>query len=106
MTAFRQFKAILDTERWGRDVTRKLNNLFNGKLNVVGEVTLTANSGTTALNDNLIGLGSLVALMPMSSNAAAALATTYFSAPTAGSVTINHASNAQTDRTFRYAVLG
>lgn len=83
-----------------------INNAMSGKLNVVQEVTLTANSATTTLTDDLITQASFIGLMPMSANAAAALANVYFDATTTGSVTINHANNAQTDRTFRYAILG
>jgi hypothetical protein len=106
MTDYRKYRLILDGEKWGREVALKINNGLRGKLNVAGEVTLTANSGTTTLTDGLIGLASVILLMPTTSNAAAALGGLYFSAPTAGSVTINHANNAQTDRTFRYAIFG
>lgn len=83
-----------------------LNNAISGKLNVVGEVTLTAGAATTTLNDPLITRGSALALMPLTANAAAALATLYFDPTASGSVVIHHANNAQTDKTFRYAVIG
>jgi len=92
---------------WGQEAIEIINNALLGKQNICGEVTLTANSATTTLADELITPNSVVSLdMPMTSNAAAALGTTYFSTPTKGSVTINHANNAQVDRTFRYTVKG
>lgn len=106
LMSFRAFKQILDAEPWGRAVQLKINNLFRGKMNIVGSVTLTANSATTALSDDLISPDSIVVVMPMTANAAAAIGGLYFSTPTAGLVTINHANNAQTDRTFRYGVMG
>jgi hypothetical protein len=39
--------------------------------------------------------------MPMTANAAAALATTYI-VPAKGQFVITHANNAQADKTFRY----
>lgn len=81
-----------------------LNETRRGKLNNGGEVTLTANAATTTLSDDLITTNSVILLQPTTANAAAALATTYFSTPTQGSVTINHANNAQSDKTFKYTV--
>lgn len=70
------------------------------------DVTLTANVATTNLANFALRPTSVVLLMPMTANAAAALATTYISQPTQGAATINHANNAQVDRTFRAVVLG
>lgn len=81
-----------------------LNETRRGKLNNGGEVTLTANAATTTLTDALITTNSVILLSPQTANASAALASTYFSAPVQGSVTINHANNAQSDKTFKYTV--
>ncbi len=106
MTDYRQFPKV-DVRQMPDPLARAVvNNAIAGKMNVVQEITLTANSATTTLSDDLITEGSFIGLMSMSANAAAALANIYFDATTTGSVTINHANNAQTDRTFRYAVLG
>ena len=83
-----------------------INNILRGKLNNTGTVTLTANAATTVLADVRIGTESVIALHATTANAAAALATTYFGTTGNGTVTINHANNAQVDRTYRYAVLG
>lgn len=83
-----------------------INNILGGKLNNTSSVTLTANSATTTLNDLRIGLNSVVLLQPTTANAAAALANVYFGSPGDKTITVNHANNAQTDRTFKYAVVG
>lgn len=77
-----------------------LNDAIRGKLNIQTELTLTANAATTTLSDDTITKFSSVVLVPLTANAAAALATTYFSAPASGGITVNHANNAQVDRNF------
>lgn len=83
-----------------------VNNIMRGKLNATGTVTLTASVTTTTLTDTRIGGSTVVLLQPTTANAAAALATTYFSTPTQGSVVINHASDAQVDKTFLTVLIG
>lgn len=85
-----------------------LNRLLRGKINSVGATTFTlaANVATTTLSDVNIGGPSFIGLMPMTAHAAAELPTLYFSTPLKGSVVVNHANNAQVDRTFTYLVLG
>lgn len=103
----RNFPIVGYGQPWNEEARQIVNNGLAGKLNIGGEVTLTANAATTTLSDPIITEDSSVALeMPLSANAAAALATTYFDRPTKGSVVINHANNAQIDRTFRYTVKG
>lgn len=87
-------------------VVSTVNNILKGKTNNTGEITLTANAASSALNDPRIGINSVILLMPTTSNAAVAKQTLYFDSPGDGSVTINHANNAQTDKTFRYTVSG
>lgn len=82
-----------------------INNILRGKINNVGALTLTANAATTTLTDIRIGKDSIVLLQPTSANGAAALTNIYFGTPGNGTVTVNHANNAQTDRTYRFAVL-
>ena len=95
-----------DEARHRREMAGVINNLLKGKMNVSGTLTVTANAATTTLTDNRIGPASVVLLMPTTANAAAALANVYFTAFTKGSCTVNHANNAQTDRAFKYAVIG
>jgi hypothetical protein len=89
-----------------RQVTTTLRNTTEGKLNAVGDVTLTANAASTTLVDIRIGPDSFIGLMPTTANAAAALASTYVSSRGDGTATITHANNAQTDKIFTYIVIG
>ncbi len=89
-----------------REIASVLNNAMQGKLNNTGTMTQTANAATTTLTDPRIGANSAILLMPHTANAAAALAVTYFTAFADGSCTMNHANNAQVDKTFTYVVVG
>ena len=83
-----------------------VNRLMDGRSNAFGDVTLTASATTTAVTDYRVGADSVISLMATTSNAAAALGTTYVSARTQNGFTLTHANNAQTDRTFGYAITG
>jgi len=83
-----------------------INNILRGKLNNTGSVTLTASSATTTLTDVRIGKDSVILMQPTTANAAAALSGLYFGTPGDGTVTINHANDANTDKTFKYAIFG
>lgn len=83
-----------------------INNILRGKTNNVSTFTLTDNSATSVLTDIRIGLNSMIMLQPTTANAAAELATLYFDTPNDGSITVNHANNSQTDRTYLYAIIG
>ncbi len=83
-----------------------------GKLNCSGVVTLAAGQSTTTLVDPLITYTSTILFMPSTANAAAAMAGLYVtdtlagSGGAAGSAVLHHANNAQTDREFRYVIIG
>ena len=68
--------------------------------------TLLPNVAVSTLTDARIAAESIILLMPTTANAAAALATTYITQRQVGKCTVNHANNAQTDKTFRYTVIG
>src|SRR3990167_7146991 len=87
---------------WVRQIVEAVTLIFDGATNAKGSVTLTANTTTTTLTDQKIGAFTTVFLSPRTSNAAAALGTTYQSSETQGSAVLTHANNAQTDRTFDY----
>lgn len=106
MTEFRQYPKVRLNQPWDILARTIQNNAVSGKLNVVGELTLTAGAATTTLSDPLITRASCLSLMPLTGNAAAALPTLYFDPTDSGVVVIHHANNAQTDRTFRYIVMG
>lgn len=83
-----------------------INGLIDGKSAVTGSVTLTANATSTVVSDNKFESAMVPVFVPLTANAAAALATTYVSARAQGSFTLTHANNAQTDRTLAYVRLG
>ncbi len=92
-----------------RRIAEVANRINRGGLNVARDaVTLTASVATTTITDARISNQSFIGLMPLTSNAAAALATTYIPAATQinGSAVVAHANNAQTDRTFRVLIIG
>jgi hypothetical protein len=97
-----------EAEEWIRKVSEVVNAVMNGKTNAAGTVTLTANAATTTITDARIGANTSVKLTPTTANAATAVATTYQTFPNAatGAIVINHANNAQTDKTFAYVLLG
>lgn len=74
------------------------SNVFQG--------TLRANQATSSFTHPEIGVGSVVLAMPTTANAAGALSGLYQSTTVNGRVTFTHASNAQTDKTFRFAIFG
>lgn len=106
MSGRRIFPRLRLNQAWDLQARAIVNNSVAGKLNIVGEVTLAANAPSTILEDPLVTQGSYIGLMPMSANAAAALAGLSFGPSGSGSVVITHANNGQTDRIFRYAILG
>lgn len=106
-------------ERDPQRIVDAIIQLTQGRQNSVGTVTLTANQATTVVTKSApVGSitdaaancspGARIFLFPQTANAAAALATTFIS--TANIIlrqfTINHANNAQTDRTFSFLIIG
>lgn len=85
-----------------------INNMIKGRTENVSQVTLTANAASTTVNNSNISENSEILLSPKTANAAAALATTYIPEATIlnGSFVIQHANNAQTDKTFGYVWVG
>ncbi len=89
-----------------QEICDAVNGILQGKQNISGEVTLTANATTTTLKDVRISGQSVILFMPTTVNAASALSGLYVTARTAGQATLNHASTAATDKSFSYVVLG
>jgi hypothetical protein len=106
MTDFRQYPKVRLNQPWDILARTVLNNAMSGKMNVAGELVLAASAAGTILNDPLITRASCVLLMPLTANAAAALPALYFDPTVSGSVVIHHPNNGQTDRRFRYLVMG
>lgn len=91
-----------------RQIISAIRELIQGRNNATGSVTLTANVTTTTVNKPTLNSGAKPILIARTVNAAAeqAAGSMYVSAIAAGSFTITHANNAQTDRTFDYVSLG
>lgn len=91
-----------------REVAFAVRELINGRGNYMGTVTLTASATATVVSRTNANKSAAVLLFPMTANAAAALTTTYVTQAnvTSTGFTITHASNAQTDRTFFYIMVG
>lgn len=85
-----------------------IRELFQGRSNAVGTVTLTENETTTDVAAINCGAESKVFLMPTTANAAAEFGngTIYVSSVASGAFTLTHANAATTDRTFFYVCLG
>jgi hypothetical protein len=89
-----------------RKIAQTANLAIGGKLNAVLQVTLAANSATTTVTDKRIGANTFFGFQPTTADAAAALSGLWVSPPSNGTATINHANNAQVDRTFNVLLIG
>jgi hypothetical protein len=99
------------TETDLKRIVLAIQQVAAGRSNATGTVTLTANVATTTVTPTQTGsiaAGSTPILTAMTANAAAEVGagTIYASTVANGSFTLTHANNAQTDRIFRYAILG
>ena len=89
-----------------RQIAEVVNRTIDGKLNSTGSVTLTASATSTVVAEARSGPDSVILFMPTTANAAAELATMFVSSRGKQTFTITHANNGQTDRTFKYVVIG
>jgi hypothetical protein len=98
------------TETDLKKIVLSLQQLAAGRSNAIGTVTLTASVASTTVTDENCAEGSVILPMPTTANASAELGNGTWFVPTAtilnGSFVISHANNAQTDRIFRYAIIG
>ena len=85
-----------------------IQQLIEGRSNAVGTFTLTSSSTTTTVTAVACGPNSAIIWSPTTPNAAAAMTT--LSCPStsvaAGSFVLQHANNANNDKTFFFAALG
>lgn len=89
-------------------INQALRDLFQGRSNAVGAVTLTANDTTTTVTAANCGEDSKIFLMPTTANAAADFGSgsLYVSAVANGTFTITHPNDADEDKTFFWVALG
>lgn len=104
MTAYLPSSGTTDLKQFWRS----LLSLASGRSNATGTVTLKVSATSTTVSDGNCAVGSVIKLVPTTANAAGAIATTYIPPATVlnGSFVIQHASNAESDRTFSYAIAG
>lgn len=81
-------------------------NLLIAKANCTLDLTLTASATSTTLTDFRIHPGCVLDFMPTTANAATARASIYVTSVGKGTATINHASSANVDQTFRVSIVG
>jgi hypothetical protein len=105
---------LLEPVEWCRRIAKVLNSVMQGKTNNTGSVTLTANAATTVvqLAVGRLGTDTNIQFDPLTANAAAEKAAGTMYVTTANRsvansrFTITHANNAQTDREFRFTLIG
>jgi len=89
-------------------IVQSIRDLYAGRSNAVGTVTLTESDTTTTVVALNIGPDSKIFLMPTTANAAAEFAggDLYVSSVGQGTFTITHASDSNADKTFFWVALG
>jgi hypothetical protein len=100
--------SVATTEKDPLKFAIAIQQLYAGRSNAIGSVTLTADGTSTVVDAPNCAPQSAVFLFPKTANGAAALAagTTFINSVGKQSFTISHANNAQTDRSFFYVCLG
>jgi hypothetical protein len=105
-----QYKALSlnanNTVGWLKEVATVVNQIFRGKIQCTGQVTLTASATSTVVNNPNCSEYSVVHLSPLTANASSVYTSTYVSAYTDGQFTITHTSLGSADRTYRYTIFG
>lgn len=97
---------LSDEKEHRRQIAQLANNLLQGKMSCVIQVTLAANVTTTTVTDKRIGANTYLGFQPLTADAAGALSGLYVSAQQNGSATLTHANTATTDRTFNVLIVG
>ena len=97
---------IPDSNQHRRLIAQWMREAHQGHLGNVGSVTLAAGTANTAVADFRVGPESVIALMPTTLNAAAAIPTTYITNRLSEAFTIVHANTGTADRAFVYSILG
>lgn len=99
-----------DGRQHRRALATTVNRINAGKFNATGELTLRASETTTVLTDPRLTPTSFLGLWPLTANAAGELDAQHpYAAEAArgvGEWTLTHRSDAGTDRTFRYLIIG
>lgn len=94
-----------DEKKHRRDIADAVRRLMLGKSNNVLDATMDANSATTTVTDSRIGVYSVPICIPTTANAQA-ITMPYRSDMLNGSMVLNHANNADADKTFKIVLIG
>ena len=87
-----------------RDIHTAFADLFDGRINSTGTVTLATGTTTTVLTNAKIHASSVILYMPTTSNAKGE--GTPATACAVGSATLTHANAGTADRIYNYAIFG
>jgi hypothetical protein len=89
-------------------IIQSIRDLYAGRSNAVGTVTLRANEATTVVTALNVGKDSRIFLTPKTANASAEFGagSIYVGTVGSGTFTITHANNANADKTFFWVSLG
>ena len=103
-----QFRRLPQSGASPRQVAEVGHRALDGGINATGSVTLAVSAATTAVTDKRLSATSYFGLMPTTANASAEVGngTIYVSAQGKQTLTLTHANNSQSDRTYRYCILG
>ena len=103
-----QFRRLPQAGATPRQIAEVVNRTLDGGINATGSVTLTASAASTAVTDKRLSATSYFGLMPTTANASAEVGngTIYVSSQGKQTLTLTHANNSQSDRTYRYVILG
>ena len=99
-------ETVWNLAQYSMQVAEVTNGARRGKISPCNEITLRANETTTTLTSEDISANSHIFMFPLSANAASVIASTYISSMTNGQAVITHPSDANTDKTFDYVILG
>jgi hypothetical protein len=92
-------------QQWAIRLVAMVNTLLR-KANGTADLTLTPSATSTVMTDARLSAVSVLTFMPTTAHAATAKTSIYVTAQKQGQATINHASSANSDQTFRVALHG
>src|SRR5690349_3875594 len=87
-------------------VNHAIRQIMEGRTNNVFSATLSSSAGSTVITNGLIGPNSTLIPVAKTAHAAAAITTLYTSSIGAGTATLAHGNNANTDMTYNFVVVG
>lgn len=91
---------------WVRRIASSVDGLMLGRSNNVISVTLEASATTTVVSDTRFTPDTVLLLEPVTANAAAVAIQGIWQAAGAGTITLTHVSDANTDLDFRAVYVG